>query len=122
MRYGAIRVLAAGALLLGAGGCGLFGGNKGEVCNDTKKAVQTYVGQVRAASADNGAQWKQATEKLAGQFETLAKTADDGKLRKALQEQATQLRAAATTVGTGDAAALNKTLSETPQRIGKACA
>lgn len=116
---GAARALVAGALLLGAAGCG---GNKGAVCNDTKKAVKDYVSQVKSASADNGAQWKQATEKLAGQFDALAKTADDAKLRKALKEQAAELRAAATTVGTGDASALNKSLADTPQRIGKACA
>ena len=126
MRNGVLRALAGGVVLLGAScplaGCGaLGGGNTGQVCTDTKKAIQQYVAQVRTVSAAEPGQWRQATEQLAGRVDGLARKADDGKLKKALKAEADRLRAAAASVGTGDAAQLNSVLKDTPARIGKAC-
>jgi hypothetical protein len=119
---GTMRALAVGtALLLATAGCGMFGGNKGEVCADSKKAVEQYVNRLRSVAANDPAQWKQATDQLAVRFDALAKTAEDPALRKALTDQAAQLRTAATALGTGDAAALNKTLTDAPARLGDAC-
>ncbi|SEG56664.1 hypothetical protein SAMN04489712_106328 [Thermomonospora echinospora] len=128
MRYGvkargAVRVLAGGAVLtFVTAGCGMLGGNKSEVCADSRKAVEQYVSRLRTVAANEPAQWKQATEQLAARFDVLAGTAEDQALRKALKDQAAGLRTAATALGTGDAAALNKTLTDTPARLGDACA
>jgi hypothetical protein len=125
MRHWTVRRLAQGLALLGAagtlGGCGLLGGNTDQICTDTKQAFQEYVTQVKSASAADPAQWKQATDQLAGRIDGLAGKADDGKVRSALQAEVKRLRSAAASVGTGDAAQLNRVLSDTPQRIGKVC-
>ena len=122
MRYGVVRVLAGGAVVLGAlTGCGVLGGDSGQVCADTKKAFQQYVTQVRSLPAAEPAQWRQPTEKLAGRLDGLAEKADDGDLAKALKAEAGRLRAAAPAVGTGDVAQLNAVMKETPAAIGKAC-
>jgi len=120
MRYG--RLVVGAAVLLAAAGCGLSGGNKGQVCDDTKAAVTEYVKQVKSIPATDAAQWRQATDKLALRLDKLSRTADDGQLRKALSEQAAKLKAAAPAVGTGDTAALTGSLTELPDRIGRACA
>ncbi|MFC6881569.1 MULTISPECIES: hypothetical protein [Actinomadura] len=126
MRYGAVRALALGAVTLGAAGllagCGSFGGDNAEkVCGDTEKAFQQYVAQVRGVDANEPAQWGKVTERLAGRVDALAGEADGKKLKKALKDEAGRLRTAAASVGTGDAAQLNTVMSDTPQRIGKAC-
>ncbi len=121
MRYGVVRTVAGGVLLAGVlGGCAAGGGKSAAACSDTKKAFQQYVTQVRTVSAAEPGQWRQATEQLAGRLDGLAGTSD-GKVRKALKEEADRLRAAAASVGTGDAAQLNTVISETPARIGDAC-
>ncbi|MFB4315096.1 hypothetical protein [Actinomadura sp. 21ATH] len=130
MRHGAVRavrVLAAGVVVLGASGlltgCGLLGGgNTDQICADTKKAFQQYMTQVRSVSAADPGQWKQPTEQLAGRIDGLAGKAEDAALKKALKSEADGLRKAAASIGTGDAAQLNGVMTGTPQRIGKACA
>ncbi|MFA1548366.1 hypothetical protein [Actinomadura chokoriensis] len=122
MRYGVVRALAGGVLVLGAlSGCGMLGGNSGQVCTDTKKAFQQYVTQVRSLPAAEPARWRQATEQLAGRLDGLAKKADDAALKKALKAEAGKLRSAATAVGTGDVSQLNTVMKETPASIGEAC-
>jgi len=125
MRIGAARVLAGGALLLGlgaSGACGVLGGgNSDQVCADTKDAFQRYITQVKGTSAAAPAQWRQATEQLAGQLGTLGKKADDSDLKKSLNGESDRLRSAAAAVGNGDVSQLNAVMTETPQRIGKAC-
>lgn len=126
MRYRVVRALAGGVVMLGVSGllgaCGALGGNSGQVCTDTKKAFQQYITQVRSVPAAEPAQWGQATQRLATRLDALAKEADDGALKKALQAESQRLRAAATTVGTGDASQLSAVMNDTPARIGKACA
>ncbi|MFC4048574.1 hypothetical protein ACFOY4_02660 [Actinomadura syzygii] len=125
MRYGVVRALAAGVAALGAagllGGCGALGGDSGKVCDDTRQAFQQYITQVRSVPAAEPAQWRQATEKLAGRLDALAKDTGDSDLRKALKAEADRLRAAAPAVGGGDVAQLDTVLKETPAKIGKAC-
>ncbi|TDD62972.1 hypothetical protein E1298_44185 [Actinomadura rubrisoli] len=126
MRYGVVRALAGGVVLLGAsgllGGCGsMGGGDSGQVCTDTKKAFQQYITQVRSVSAAEPGQWRQATEQLAGRLDGLAGKAGDAKLKKALKAEADRLRTAASAVGTGDASQLNTVMKDTPTRIGSAC-
>jgi hypothetical protein len=122
MRYRVVATLAGGALVLGAlSGCGALGGNSGQVCTDTKKAFQQYVTQVRSVPAAEPAQWRPATERLAGRLDGLAKQADDADLRKALKAEADKLRAAAPRVGSGDVSQLDSVIRETPTAIGKAC-
>ncbi|MBO2445969.1 hypothetical protein J4573_02605 [Actinomadura barringtoniae] len=125
MRIGAARVAAGGALLFGlgaSGACGVLGGgNSGQVCADTKAAFQRYITQVRGTSAAAPAQWRQATEQLAGQLGTLGKKANDSDLKKTLNDESGRLSAAAAGVGNGDVSQLNSVMTETPQRIGKAC-
>ncbi|MER6815916.1 hypothetical protein ABT299_42175 [Spirillospora sp. NPDC000708] len=126
MRYRVVRALAGGVVMLGVSGllgaCGALGGNSGQVCSDTKKAFQQYITQVRSVPAAEPAQWGQATQRLATRLDALAKEADDGALKKALRAESQRLRAAATTVGTGDASQLSAVMNDTPARIGKACA
>ncbi|HEU5023877.1 MAG TPA: hypothetical protein VFV01_03045 [Spirillospora sp.] len=126
MRYGVVRALAGGVVMLGVSGllgaCGALGGNSGQVCTDTKKAFQQYVTQVRSVPAAEPAQWGQATQRLAARIDGLAKKADDGTLKKALEAEAQRLRSAAATVGTGDASQLSAVMDGAPARIGKACA
>lgn len=123
MRYGTAARLAHTLALLGAAwtlaGCGA--GNTDEVCADTKKAFQQYLTQVRTVSANDPAQWRQATDQFAGRIDGLARQAEDEKLKKALKTEATRLRGAAAGVGTGDASQLNAVMSDAPDRIGKAC-
>ncbi|MBO2465859.1 hypothetical protein [Actinomadura violacea] len=125
MRYGVVRALAGGVLMLGVSGllgaCGALGGNSGQVCTDTKKAFQQYITQVRSVPAAEPAQWGQATQRLATRIDGLAKKADDGTLKKALQAESQRLNTAAANVGTGDAAQLSAVINDTPARIGKAC-
>ncbi|MEU6039191.1 hypothetical protein ABZ801_27675 [Actinomadura sp. NPDC047616] len=125
MRYGTAGRLAQGLVLLVAAGtltgCGLSGGNTGQVCADTKKAFQQYVSQVRTVPANDPAQWKQATDRFAGRVDGLARQAEDEKLKNALRTEATRLRGAAAGVGTGDAAQLNAVMTDAPNRIGAAC-
>ncbi len=122
MRYGVVRALAGGALVLGTlSGCGMLGGNSGQVCTDTKKAFEQYVTQVRSIPAAEPAQWRQPTERLAGRLDGLAKKAGDGDLKKALEAEAGRLRAAAPAVGAGDVSQLSAVMKEAPARIGKAC-
>jgi len=122
MRYGVVRALAGGVVVLGAlGGCGVLGGNSGQVCADTKKAFQQYITQVKGIPAAEPAQWRQATEQLAGRLDAQAKKADDGDLKKALRAEADKLRAAAPAVGTGDVSRLDTVMKETPATIGGAC-
>ncbi|MEV3923215.1 hypothetical protein [Actinomadura coerulea] len=123
MRYRVVRTLAGGALVLGAlSGCGaLGGGNSAQVCTDTKKAFQQYVTQVRSVPAAEPAQWRQATEQLAGRVDGLAKQSDDADLSKALKAEAGRLRDAAPGVGDGDVSRLDSVIRETPAVIGKAC-
>lgn len=126
MRNRVVRSLAGGVTALAASGllgaCGTLGGNSDAVCADTKKAFQQFVTQVRGIPATDAAQWRQATEKLAGRLDALAAEAADAKLEKALKSEADALRAAAPGVGTGDVAQLNTVLTETPKKIGDACA
>lgn len=126
MRYRVVRALAGGVVMLGVSGllgaCGALGGNSGQVCTDTKKAFQQYITQVRSVPAAEPAQWGQATQRLATRLDALAKEADDGALKKALQAESQRLRAAASTVGTGDASQLSAAMNDAPARIGKACA
>ncbi|MER7541864.1 hypothetical protein ABTW95_02525 [Spirillospora sp. NPDC127506] len=122
MRYGVVRALAGGVVALGAlNGCGVLGGNTGQVCADTKEAFQQYVTKIKSIPAGEPAQWRAPTEQLAGRLDGLAKKADDGDLKKALKAEADKLRAAAPAVGTGDVSQLNAVMKETPARIGKAC-
>ncbi|MFB4299252.1 hypothetical protein [Actinomadura sp. NTSP31] len=125
MRYGAVRALAGGVVMLGVSGllgaCGALGGDSGQVCTDTKKAFQQYVTQVRSVPAAEPAQWGQATQRLATRLDGLARETDDGALKKALKDEAGRLRTAAASVHTGDAAQLSAVLDGTPARIGKAC-
>jgi hypothetical protein len=122
MRYGVVRALAGGAMVLGTlSGCGMLGGNSGQVCTDTKKAFQQYITQVRSIPAAEPAQWRKPTEQLAGRLDGLAKKADDADLKKALKAEAAKLRAAAPAVSTGDVAQLNTVMKETPAKIGQAC-
>ncbi|MBG6086105.1 hypothetical protein [Actinomadura viridis] len=125
MRHEAVRVLRGGALMLGAsvllGGCGLLGGNTDQVCADTGKAFEQYMAQVRGVSAAEPAQWRQPTEQLATRIDGLSRKADDAKLKKALKTEADGLRAAATAIGTGDAARLTGVMAGAPKRIGAAC-
>ncbi|WP_131732591.1 hypothetical protein [Actinomadura formosensis] len=122
MRYGVVRALAGGVVMLGAlSGCGMLGGNSGQVCTDAKKVFQQYITQVRSIPAAEPVQWRQATEQLAGRVDGLAKKADDSALRKALTAEADRLRAAAPAVGTGDVSQLNTVMKETPASIGAAC-
>ncbi|MBA9003994.1 hypothetical protein [Thermomonospora cellulosilytica] len=124
-RGGALRGSAAAAVLalaaVGAGGCAMFGGNTSEVCADSRRAVQEYVGRLNQVPANEPAQWKQVTEQLAGRLDTLADTAEDAALRKALKDESARLRTAAKALATGDAAPLNSTLAQTPGRLGGAC-
>ncbi|MWA04796.1 hypothetical protein F8568_031390 [Actinomadura sp. LD22] len=126
MRYGVVRALAGGVVMLGASGllgaCGALGGNSGQVCTDTKEAFQQYVTQVRSVPAAEPAQWGQATQRLAARLDALAKKADDAALKKALEAESQRLRSAAATVGTGDASQLSAAMNDAPVRIGKACA
>ncbi|MEU5987497.1 hypothetical protein ABZ806_00820 [Spirillospora sp. NPDC047418] len=122
MRYRAVLALAGGAMVLGTlSGCGALSGNSDQVCTDTKKAFQQYITQVRSIPAAEPAQWRQATEQLAGRMDGLAKKADDDALAKALKGEADKLRAAAAPAGTGDVSQLNTVMKETPATIGKAC-
>ncbi|MFG2021495.1 hypothetical protein [Actinomadura geliboluensis] len=122
MRYAVARALAGGVMVLGTlSGCGMLGGNTDQVCADTKKAFQQYITQVRSVPAAEPAQWRQATEQLAGRVDGLAKQADDAALSKALKAEAGRLRAAAPAVGTGDVSQLDTVMQETPAKIGKAC-
>jgi hypothetical protein len=125
MRNSAVRALAGGTLMLGAawllGGCALLGGNTDEVCADAKQVFEQYMAQVRTVAANDPKQWKASTEKLAGQVEALSGKAEDAELKKALKSEADGLRAAATAVGTGDAARLNTVISGAPRRVGAAC-
>ncbi|REE95805.1 hypothetical protein [Thermomonospora umbrina] len=123
MRYGVARRGTAGfaALVLATGGCAMKDGNKSQVCADGKQAVQQYATRLKTVAANDPAQWKQVTDQLAVRFDALSKTAEDATLKKALKDGSTQFRAAATALGTGDAAALNKALAETPDRLGTAC-
>ncbi|QKW38358.1 hypothetical protein HUT06_33715 [Actinomadura sp. NAK00032] len=122
MRYGVARALAGGVVVLGTlSGCGMLGGNSDEVCADTKKVLQQYITQVRSVPAAEPAQWKQATQRLAGQLEGLGKKADDAALKKALLAESEKLSTAAPAVGTGDVSQLNTVMKETPAKIGKAC-
>ncbi|TDE32033.1 hypothetical protein [Actinomadura sp. 6K520] len=125
MRYGVIRALGGGAVVLGAsgllGGCGVVSAGPDQVCTDTKAAFQQYMTQVRSAPAADPAQWRQATEKLAGRLDELAGETGDDDLEKALKGEADRLRAAAAAVGGGDVTQFNTVMSETPARIGEAC-
>ncbi|MFC7729618.1 hypothetical protein [Actinomadura keratinilytica] len=125
MRYGTAGRLAQGfALLAAAGtlaGCGLSGGNTGQVCADTREAFRQYVSQVRAVPANDPAQWKQVTDRFAGRVDGLARQAEDEKLKNALKTEANRLRGAAAGVGSGDAAQLNAVMTDAPDRIGAAC-
>ncbi|MFI0404292.1 hypothetical protein [Actinomadura sp. 3N508] len=129
MGYGAdraVRTLAAGVAALAVsgllGGCGSLGGSDtAQVCADTKKAFQQYITQVRSIPAAEPAQWRQATETLAGRLDALAKKTGDDDLKKALNAEAAKLRAAAPAVGTGDVAQLDAVMGQTPASIGKAC-
>ncbi|MDL4817766.1 hypothetical protein [Actinomadura opuntiae] len=125
MRYGVVRALAGGVVMLGVSGllgaCGALGGDSGQVCTDTKKAFQQYVTQVRSVPAAEPAQWGQATQRLATRLDGLAGKTGDGALKKALRSEAGRLRAAAASVSTGDAAQLSAVINDTPARIGKAC-
>jgi hypothetical protein len=125
MRHTAVRALAGGAaLLLASGalaGCGLLGDNSDEVCAGTKTVLQQYMTQVRTVSANDPAQWKKSTERVAGRVEELSRQAENEDLKKALKTEADRFRAAAAKIGTGDAAPLNSVIAETPQRIGNAC-
>ncbi|WP_030171465.1 hypothetical protein [Spirillospora albida] len=130
MRNRVVRSLAgglkAGMAVLAASGllsaCGTLGGNSDAVCADTKKAFQQFVTQVRGVPATDAAQWRQATERLAGRLDALAADAEDAELEKALKSEADALRAAAPGVGTGDVSRLNTVLTGTPKQIGDACA
>ncbi|WP_157420413.1 hypothetical protein [Actinomadura kijaniata] len=126
MRNAALRALAGGALLLaGAGplaGCGVLGGsNTAAVCDDTKKAFQQYMSQVRSLPANQPAPWGQAVQQLAGKVDGLAAKAEDAALKKTLKEEAKRLREAAGPAGTGDMAALDDVMKNTPARVGAAC-
>ncbi|MBW8486432.1 hypothetical protein [Actinomadura parmotrematis] len=126
MRFGTFRAFAGGVLLLGAAGlasgCGLLGSdNSGAVCADTKAAFQQYMTQVRAVSAARPAEWTAPTQQLAGRVGALAAKAEDAKLKSALKDEAARLQAASATIGKGDAAQLDKVMSDTPKRIGAAC-
>ncbi|MFI0453618.1 hypothetical protein [Actinomadura sp. 6N118] len=105
------------------GACGLVGGgdNTSQVCTETKQAYQQYITQVKGASAADPAQWRQATDQLAGKIDGLGKKAEKKELKKALTDEAARLRTAAASVGTGDASQLNAAMSGTPERIGNAC-
>ncbi len=121
MRYGVVRALAGGVMVLGTlSGCGMLGGNSGQVCTDTKKAFQQYITQVRGIPAAEPAQWRQPTERLAGRLDGLAKKADDADLKKASKRRRTS-SAPRPAVGTGDVAQLNTVMKETPAKIGQAC-
>lgn len=122
MRYALTRVLAGGVLFLTLSGCGLVGGNKGQVCEETKEVFEGYMAQVRKAPAADPAPWKQATEQLAGRLDGLARKADDDELKKALSRQAAAFRQAAAGVGAGDVSRFDRALSTTPAEIGRACA
>ena len=126
MRNAALRALTGGVLALGAlgalGGCGLVGDdNSAQVCADTRKAFEQYITQVKGVAANEPAQWRQVTEQLAVRVEKLSAQAEDPEVRKALKDEAGRLRGAAASVGTGDAAQLTEVMSQTPQRIGRAC-
>ncbi|XRQ04460.1 hypothetical protein ACN3XK_49015 [Actinomadura welshii] len=124
MRYGVVRALIVGVAVVGAsgllGGCGVVSAGPSEVCTDTKEAFRQYISQVESVPAAEPARWRQATEELAGRLDELAGEAD-GELRKALEAEAKELRAAAAAVGGGDVAQLNAVLTKTPTRIGEAC-
>ncbi|WP_344597881.1 hypothetical protein [Actinomadura vinacea] len=126
MRNVAVRALTGGVLALGApgllGGCGLMGSdNSAQICTDTRKTFEQYITQVKGAPANKPEQWKQATEQLAGRIDGLSGKAEDPQLKKALKDESGRLRGAAASVGTGDAAQLNSVMTETPQRVGRAC-
>jgi hypothetical protein len=125
MRISAVRALAGGTLMLSAawllGGCALLGGNTDEVCADAKQAFEQYMAQVKVVAANDPKQWKASTDKLAGQVEALSRQAEDAELKKALESEAKGLRAAATSLGTGDAGRLNTVITGVPQRVGAAC-
>ncbi|WP_165950410.1 hypothetical protein [Actinomadura sp. GC306] len=125
MRYGVMRAVGAGAVVLGAsgllGGCGVVSAGPDPVCTDTKEAFRQYMTQVRKAPAADPARWRQETEKLAGRLDELAGEAGDGDLEKALKTEADRLRAAAAAVGGGDVTQFNTVMTETPARIGEAC-
>ncbi|TNY36852.1 hypothetical protein [Thermomonospora catenispora] len=122
---GAVRGTTAALLLalvaVGAGGCGMFGGNTREVCADSRRAVQEFVNRLNQVPANEPARWRQVTEQLAGRFDALADTAEDAALRKALKEESARLRTAAKALATGDAAPLTAALSRTPAHLGAAC-
>ncbi|WP_433335081.1 hypothetical protein [Spirillospora sp. CA-294931] len=123
MRHGVTRVAGLVLVLCGTSllsGCG-GGDNTGTVCADAKKAYEQYITQVRGVSAAKPDQWKQPTEQLAGRVDGLSAKADDKTLKKVLKDEAGRLRAAATTVATGDTAQLNGVISATPEKLGKAC-
>lgn len=122
MRYGVRRAGAVcAALVLASGGCGMKDDNTRAVCADGKQAVQQYAARLKTVPANDPAQWRQATAGLAVRFDALAKSAENARLKKALQDQSARLRAAANALGTGDASALDRTLAETPARLGDAC-
>lgn len=122
MRYGVVRALAGGVMVLGTlSGCGAMSDNSGQVCTDTKKAFQQFITQVRSIPAAEPAQWRQPVEQLAGRLDGLAKKADDDDLKKVLKGEADRLHAAAAPVAAGDVSKLNTLLKETPATIGKAC-
>ncbi|RFU42356.1 hypothetical protein DZF91_06980 [Actinomadura logoneensis] len=129
MGYGVIRTpvvggvlaVSAAALLVGCGGALGGGGNSAATCDGAKKAYERYIGGVRAVSAADAAQWRQPTEQLAASLAGLADKASDARLRDALKDQATKLRAAAGTVSAGDVEQLNEALAAAPDALGTAC-
>lgn len=115
-----VALAGAGAALLLAG-CGMLGGNKGAVCEETTRAYAQFATSVRAAPATDKARWKQLADTLAGRLDALSAKAEDAPLKKALKEESAAARAAGNALATGDATALQKLVSGTPARIGTAC-
>jgi hypothetical protein len=110
-------VMGCTAVLGLLSGCG----NKGAVCDQTKKAFESLAAQVRTAPAADAARWKQVMDGFATRLDTLARETDDGELKKALGRAAADARDSATGVGDGDTARLQRFVTEQPQRIGNVC-
>ena len=120
-RSGGLRPIAAAvgcAAVLGlTAGCG----NKGEVCDEAEKAFRDLAAQIGGAPAADSARWKQLVGDFAGRLDALAGESGDKALTKALRDASASARQAATALGTGDAAPLQRFVTEQPKRVGQAC-
>jgi hypothetical protein len=117
------RVTRVAAAVACVGALGLLAGcgNTHAVCADTQKTLADFAARTRVLPAANTAQWKQAINGVADRLDVLARRADSGKLKGALNETAASYRAAAIGMDRGDTSALVAVIHDQPARLDNAC-